>query len=198
MHQTGLCAIVVPPCHFAKPHQLCRTTIARLDAGLLFAVNYRPWRFLFVLTGDVPYEPEGITLAELMKEYLRARGYQGEVLIARGETGSFREPQLVVRLLKERQKVEPWLDQLVVISSDWQLRVAEHFWRNSAQDAYLQLHLRPIQRTGGWRTRFFYAFLGTFIVLMRKAGLWPSVEPILYRCLYAPRYRKGFKTNACA
>ncbi len=194
-----LCAITVIPCHFENPSKLCKTTIARLEAAIAESRKIgRPWQYLFVVTGDVPYEPGGETLAELMRDYLRMRNVQDEIMIAGDETGTFAEPRLVTELLRRVQKTNPKLDQLIVVSSDWHLKATVPFWREHTARSYLQLHLRPVGGTGGWRTRAFYTIFAAFIRTMLACRLWSAVEPFLYRLLYAPRYTKGFRTNGCA
>lgn len=193
-----LCAIVVIACHFAGRDQLCATTIARLERALREIESGRPWQYFFVVTGDVPYEPGSSTLAELMQEYLRSHGFKGDIITAIGETGSFAEPRLVCAMLRGIQRRRPKIDQLIVVSSDWQLLTGEPFWRRYAAESYLQLCITPVWNTGGWRTRLFYAIYAKFIHALLAAGLWrPPVERFLYRMLYAGR-RHGFKANGCA
>jgi len=200
VHQTGLCAIVIPPCHFDAPDRLCRTTIMRLRAGLDFMRAHRPWRFFFVLTGDVSYRPGGVTLAELMGDYLRGHGYSGETVIAHGMTGSFWEPRLVCKTLMRRKCAEPELrlKHLVVISSDWQLRLGDQFWREATAGTDLQYHPEAIHGTGGWRTRLSYGVFTLVVSAARTVGLWPRLERYLWKRVYRPRYTRGFQANGCA
>ncbi|MEK9148044.1 MAG: hypothetical protein AAB650_01265, partial [Patescibacteria group bacterium] len=98
-----------------------------------------------------------------------------------------------------RKEYHPYkLYQLIVVSSYWQLKASEPFWRHAAGDAYLQLHIKPVRGTGGWRTRLLYAGYAALIRVALATGTWHRIEPLLWRLLYAGRYTKGFKTNGCA
>ncbi len=198
-----ICAIVVIACCFTKQNRLCQTTLARLRAALELMPSTewkgKPRRLLFVVTGDVPYQPGRKTLCELMREYLLAAGIpQTTVLMTTGATGSFAEPRLVTGMLEKLTPNHSTLNLVVVVSSDWQLWVGRPFWKRSAEEARFRLNFLPVLNTGGWRTRAFYTIFAAFIRTMLALGLWTTVEPFLYRLLYAPRYTKGFRTNGCA
>ena len=62
---------MVVSCHFAKRDVLCKTTLSRLNAALEKSKNQNT---IFLVTGDVPYEPRSKTLAELMRNYLSRAG----------------------------------------------------------------------------------------------------------------------------
>lgn len=176
--------------------------MARLKAALNLLPSTtwkgKPRRLLFVVTGDVPYQPGSKTLGELMREYLIAAGCQrNEVLMATGATGSFAEPRLVTEMLAKLNPDRSALNLLVVVSSDWQLWVGRPFWKRCARQARFQLNFLPMLHSGGWRTRVFYAAFAAFSRLALAAGVWGKIEPFLYRKLYAPR-AAGFKLKGCA
>lgn len=200
-----ICAIVVIACCFTEQNRLCQTTIARLRAVLELIPppgaewEERPRRLLFVVTGDVPYQPGGKTLGELMREYLLAAGIApATVLMAAGATGSFAEPRLVTGMLEKLTPNHSTLNLVVVVSSDWQLWVGRPFWEHSAEEARFLLNFLPVLNTGGWRTRIFYAAFASAVRIALMTGLWPSLEPWLYKRMYAPRYTRGFRMKGCA
>lgn len=188
-------AIVVVACHFAEREELCATTIARLQAAM-YCVSHDTSLLTppIVVTGDVPYEAGSKTLCQLMREYLIAKGFSGAVIMAAGETGSFAEPRIVTRKLKE---LFPEAKRFLVISSNWQLWVGRPFWKRSASTAGLDVMFLSLANTGGWRTRFFYAAYAVFVRAALATGLWSRLERLLYRKAYATR-RDGFQWNGCA
>ncbi|OHA08749.1 MAG: hypothetical protein A3A44_01750 [Candidatus Sungbacteria bacterium RIFCSPLOWO2_01_FULL_60_25] len=192
------CAFVVQPCHFRGPNELCTTTFVRLDAALVEVERQRRiFKPIIILTGDVPYQPGGPTLAALMRSYLEHNGFAGPILFAEGGTGTFTEPRLVTRLVLRLQARFPGLDQMIVVASEWQLFAGMPFWEREASKYALGLDYRWVPGTGGWRTRLLYRAYGLFLRAALGSGLWARIEPRLYCLLYRHRYTGGFRMNAC-
>lgn len=187
-------AVVVVPCHFKDRESPCSTTVSRLNAALCELRRYPKNQQIVVLTGDVPYEPGSKTLARLMCAFLRERGFRGAMLKAAGETGSFLEPQLVTRMLRERF---PTVTHLNVVSSDWQLWVGKLFWKRAATERGLTVEFVAIEGTGGRRTHVIYALYAAMVRCTRLLGLWPVLERFLTEKVYRRRYTAGFKMNGC-
>ncbi|MBI4132685.1 MAG: YdcF family protein [Candidatus Sungbacteria bacterium] len=151
-------------------------------------------RMVIVVTGDVPFEPGGKTLCTLMRDYLTQQGFKGEVIMAQGGTGTFREPAIVIAELKARF---PKLQRLTVVSSSWHLWVARQFWREQCTAKGISVKFFAPWGTSGLRTRLFYAAYALFIRAVKILGLWPVAERILERTIYARR-QEGFRLNGCA
>lgn len=181
--------IVVPPCHFATPSQLCETTLRRLRrAGELFCpMDPRPE---ILLTGDVPYSKGTKTLAELGRGHLQENLFIpfAYIRIVKGETGSSREPYEVLRRLASGDRV--W-----VVSSTWHLWVAKFFWQREAKRRGIEVFFVPIRHTGGWRTKLFYGAFACAVRVFNVLGLLPILEKRLER-QYAAR-KDGFQFNGC-
>lgn len=192
------CAFVVQPCHFRGPNELCRTTLVHLDAAMVEIERQRRiFKPIIILTGDVPYQAGGPTLAALMRSHLVLGGFSGPILIAEGGTGTFIEPRLVTELVRRLPAEFHGLDQMIVVASEWQLFAGMPFWEREASKYGLGLDYRPVSGTGGWRTRLFYRAYGLFLRAALGSGLWTRLEPRLYRLLYRHRYTGGFRLNAC-
>ena len=109
---------MVVSCHFAKRDVLCKTTLSRLNAALEKSKNQNT---IFLVTGDVPYEPRSKTLAELMRNYLSRAGVNIRNIFVGPGVGIFSEARNVtsqignsLSLLHDKK--------VVVYSSNW------YFW----------------------------------------------------------------------
>lgn len=192
--------IAVVACHFAARDQLCRTTVERLNMSLRrveVAAGYaeEPHRFVFIVTGDAPYEPGSKTLAELMREWLIREGIpQEDIACAVGGTGSLAEPAVAIATLQQRF---PAARELTVISSDWQLWIGRPFWERTAKQHSLRVRYLGLTWTGGWRTHLVYAAYALLIRIALPTRFWPLLEQFLTSRVYKPR-KQGFKLNGCA
>ena len=102
---------VVIACHFKNRTQLCETVITRLRKVLSVAKTYDN----IIVTGDVPYQKDGLTLGQPMKNWLLMGGVpENSISLLKGAVGTFSEARVGCELLRNERRI-------VVISSRWYL-----------------------------------------------------------------------------
>ncbi|MDO8518327.1 MAG: ElyC/SanA/YdcF family protein [bacterium] len=181
--------VIVPvPCHFIAPRVLCSTTVARMRTAL----NVAKSDDVLLLSGDVPYTPDGLTLGALMREWFMQNNIPAEsICVLRGGVGTFSEARATT-------EVVPYLEvrEIIIVSSDWYLSAGKQIWRRRAKENNLTVSFASIPHTGGVRTRVVYSILGAVFRTTIAAGFEKSLE----RSVTAAQQKrtKGFTTNGCA
>ncbi len=181
--------IIVPvACHFTAPDQLCATTVARMCGALELLT---PGDIL-LLSGDVPYAPEGSTLGGLMHEWFVQNGIPTTSLcVVRGGVGTFSEA-------REICAVAPYVgtQEIVVVSSDWYVFAGKAIWRRRAKEHNLTISFVSVPHTGGMQTRLLYGIIG--IVL--RSGIAVGLEKPLEQLFTSVQKKRveGFTFDGCA
>lgn len=178
---------VVIACHFKDKREVCATTVARLRETLRIADKKADQ---VVVTGDMPFQPRGETLGQLMRSRLVMCGFpESSTFLLRGGLGAFSEARIACETLKEYGAIS-------VISSDWYLFYARPIWKIRARENKIGISFVPISGTGGWRTRLLYTGFGVLVHLALVLGLEGSLEK-LAEAKQASR-REGFKFDGCS
>ncbi len=177
---------VVPACHFNGKDELCKTTIARLE----YAQTSSQRGDIIMVTGDVPYQRGGRTLAELMESWLINKGVPvNEIVILKGGVGTFSEARIACNRLKSQS-------EMTVISSNWYLWQGQPIWRRRGKENNIKISFMSVTSTGGWRTMGIYGLIALTVHLAISLGL----EGILERHMTTSQQsrRQGFTFNGCA
>lgn len=176
---------VVIACHFAGKDKLCETTVERLrNARDRFKQGDK-----IVVTGDVPYETGGKTLAQLMRDWLVLEGGipVSSVEIIKGGVGTFTEARTLC--------CWAWGRELTVISSSWYLFQGKPIWRKRADEFENHVRFVSVNGTGGWFTVLTYGLIGLAVRASMLFGFDGWLET---RVTQVQRERiNGFTYNGC-
>jgi len=186
--------IVVIACHFKSENELCDTTTQRLAAALSLSRQIDP-KFgpTFIVTGNVPYQKGGATLAKLMQNWLYEHGIERNNAIIEKGVGIFSEAQTITA---SKVGIFGKSTHLIVVSSGWYLWPGKAVWKKSARDNGLEISFHPVYSTGGWRTRLTYAAYGAIVNISLVLGLSSLVEKRLSKM--QEKRLEGFTWNGCA
>lgn len=176
---------VVIACHFRTQKELCATTIARLQ----IALNVAKEGDHVLVTGDVPYTPNGPTLGKLMQDWLVANGFPTEaVSVLHGGVGTFSEARTVCEILKGEEEI-------AIVSSPWYFFQGKPIWRRRRQENDINVSFISIPNTGGWRTVLTYAVIGIIVRTAILIGLERVLEDRL--TMSQEKRREGFVFDGC-
>ena len=176
--------IVVIACHFKDRQTFCETTYDRLNEAMIIAEDGDQ----IIVTGEVPYEPCGPTLGELMQAALILWGFpEDKVSVLHYGVGTFSEARIACDALRGRE--------IVVVSSPWYLFQGKPIWQRRAKENNVEISFVSVPGTGGWRTWVTYIGLGLVVRVATLLGL----EKVLEDRLTASQQgrRQGFKLDGC-
>lgn len=179
-------------CHFKSAHELCATTVARLQKALQVNWELSPAQTMFMVGGNVPYQKEGPTLQHLMKEWLAEYGGIARHRIVFNEgTGMFAEARESIRALAALNS-----NKAIVISSDWWLWYGRTVWRKTANIYNLPTEFVTVRHTGGWRTRLTYLAYAAIVHAAFALGFSGLLAELLITT--QKKRLEGFTWNGCA
>lgn len=179
---------IVIACHFRSRDELCGTTLTRLETVYCVAEKNED---RIIVTGDVPYVPDGPTLGKLMQKWLlKRRVPESAVSILLGGVGTFSEARIACEYLRNEKEV-------TIISSSWYFLQGKPIWRRLARENNIKVSFISVPNTGGWRTVLTYMIIGAVVHIAFFVGL--GLERVLEKFLTASqtKRRKGFTFDGC-
>lgn len=184
--------LVVIACHFKSAHELCATTVARLQKALQVNWELSPAQTMFMVGGNVPYRKGGPTLQHLMKEWLAEHGAIAKHRIMLNEgTGTFSEARESTRMLAAPAGSK----KAIVISSNWWLWSGKTIWRRFARKHGLPVEFVAVRHSGGWRTHLIYMAYAAIVHASFALGFSDLVEKHLNKM--QEKRLEGFTWDGC-